>query len=85
MAGIPFAVSDFPEMRKLAIEENMGAVFDPEDCRSIANAVNELLDPKMHALKRENVSRVRETYNWGKKGIKLLGLYSRLKAQKKVN
>lgn len=56
MAGIPFAVSNFPEMRKLAIEENMGAVFDPEDCRSITNAVNELLDPKLYALKKENVS-----------------------------
>lgn len=85
MAGIPFAVSNFPEMRKLAIEENMGAVFDPEDCRSIASAVNELLDPKLYALKKENVLRARETYNWGKESLKLVGLYSGLKAQKNVN
>ena len=80
MAGIPFAASDFPEMRKLAIDENMGVVFNPEDAKSIAEAINYLLDNRdMYNIKKENVLMLaKEKYNWEKESLKLIKLYAEL-------
>lgn len=81
MAGIPFAVSDFPEMRKLATDENMGIVFDPENYKSITKAIHELLDPEVYALKRENVLKAKKKYSWEKESLKLIKLYEELNFQ----
>lgn len=81
IAGIPFVASDFPEMRKLAVEENMGAVFNPEDPKSIADAINNLLEnPEIYEIKKRNVLRFAEKkYNWEKESSKLLKAYNDLK------
>lgn len=76
-SGIPFAASDFPQMRKLAVDEDMGEVFDPEDPRSIADALSRLLgDREIYERKKGNVLRLaKERYNWESEGKKLLMAY----------
>lgn len=76
MAGIPFAVSDFPEMRKLAIEGDMGVVFDPAKPKEIVKALEELSKPEVYERKRGNVIRARNIYNWENEGAKLIKLYN---------
>ena len=79
-AGIPFAVSDFPEMRKMAIDEDMGVVFDEKNPRSIAEAINTILsNEELYARKRKNVIKnFREKYNWDIDKKVLLDLYDSL-------
>jgi len=81
IAGIPFVASDFPEMRKLAVDENMGEVFNPEDPKSIADAINYLLEnPEVYEIKKRNVLKLaREKYSWEKESLKLLKAYNNLK------
>lgn len=80
-AGIPFVASDFPEMRKLAVDENMGAVFNPENPKSIAGAINNLLEnSEIYQIKKRNVLKLaKEKYNWEKESLKLLKAYNNLK------
>ena len=61
-------------MRKLAIDEDMGALCDPEDPKSIADAINNLLgDPAVYNRKKRNVLRLaKEKYNWEKEEVKLV-------------
>jgi glycosyltransferase involved in cell wall biosynthesis len=43
-AGLPALVADYPEARRLVETHQMGLTFDPYDPRSIAAAVNRLID-----------------------------------------
>ncbi|MCK4717237.1 MAG: glycosyltransferase family 4 protein [Thermoplasmata archaeon] len=78
MAGLPIAVSDFPEMRRIVKSEGVGVVFDPADPQSIAKAIRDLVEPKAYKRKRENVLRARKKYSWEREERKLLGAYERL-------
>ncbi len=76
-AGVPFAVSNFPDMRRFAIDEDMGVVFDPQNSGDIANAIRFLLnDRNMYERKRANIVKgVELRYNWSVIKRKLLALY----------
>jgi glycosyltransferase involved in cell wall biosynthesis len=77
-AGVPFAASDFPDLRRLAVEEDLGVVFDPKDPASISRAVLALLNERpMYERKRANIVRsVANRYNWSRVSVKLLGVYA---------
>ena len=76
-AGVPFAVSDFPDMRQLAMDEDMGVIFDPKNTADIAKSISSLLDNVgMYERKRTNMARgVVQRYNWSIIKRKLLALY----------
>ena len=76
MAGLPIAVSDFPEMRKLAVDEGLGAVFDPEDVGSMVNALKGLLEPDTYSQVKQNVLARRNDYTWANEEKVLLETYS---------
>jgi len=78
MAGIPFACSNFPEMRKLAVNDDLGVVFDPEDPNDIARAIRELLKLEIYARKKKNILEARRKYNWENEEKKLLAVYEKL-------
>ena len=65
-AGIPIAVSDLPDMRRLAVDEDMGVVSGPKDHASLAHAVRDLIDdPATLQRKRANLMRAAaDRYNW---------------------
>lgn len=66
VAGLPLAVSDHPEKRRLVETYGIGAVFDERDPRDIARVINDLLsDPVRYQAMRERAAKVgREELNW---------------------
>lgn len=80
MAGIPAAVSDHPEKRRIVETYGVGAVFDETDIRDIARTINELLSKKARyeELCRNAERAAREELNWHTEGQKLVSLYRSL-------
>jgi glycosyltransferase involved in cell wall biosynthesis len=79
-AGIPFLTSDFPEVRKLAVEEDMGEIIDPENAVDVANRIHHLLKNRaVYLRKQTNVKRLaREEYNWKNEEERLVLLYKKV-------
>lgn len=42
--GVPIVVSNLPELRRIALQEGCGQVYDPFDARSLVSALNAVLD-----------------------------------------
>lgn len=79
MAGLPVAVSDFPEMAKIVKEYEVGEVFDPEDPQDIARAINAILrDEKKYQQYKENAKKASEVFNWENESKRLVNLYKEL-------
>lgn len=51
--GVPIVVSDLPELRRIALEEGCGHVFDPFDASSLAAALGRVLDPGQYQHYRD--------------------------------
>ena len=76
MAGLPVAVSDFPEMARIAKKYKVGEVFDPAKPQDICRAINSLLnDQDKYREYKLNIRKVNEIYNWENEEKKLLGIY----------
>jgi glycosyltransferase involved in cell wall biosynthesis len=75
MAGLPIAVSRFPEMKRIALGEDIGTTFDPDDSKDIARAIRELLEPETYARKKKAVMEKRKKYCWQNEEKKLIRLY----------
>ena len=75
MAGLPIAVSNFPEMRKIAIDDELGETFDPENIDSIISALKSLLEPEKYARMKENILAKRDNYSWSIEEKKLISIY----------
>jgi len=81
-AGVPIACSNFPEMKKIVWEFNIGEVFNPEDPREIASSINQVLGngSRLEEIKA-NVKRAFEgKYNWGRQEKILLKVYRKLES-----
>lgn len=79
-AGIPAAVSDQPEKRRIVETYGVGAVFDQTDPRDIARVINNLLNDKetYQAMCRRARQVTRDTLNWRVESRNLLALYDQL-------
>ena len=80
LAGIPVAVSDFPDVRSFVVGEQCGVTFDPDSPQSIADALRWLGDHRdearaMGARGRESVLRER---NWETTAQGLVAAYAGL-------
>lgn len=54
-SGLPVLAAHYPEAKRLVLESNVGLIFDPNDARSIATAINRLVDnPGLAAEFRRN-------------------------------
>jgi glycosyltransferase involved in cell wall biosynthesis len=81
-AGIPIAMCDFPELRKLLRKYEVGREFDPSSPRSIANAIQFCLaDPARYERMRVNIQEALLEYNWENEAAKLLEVYRSLDRQ----
>lgn len=79
-AGIPAAVSDHPEKRRIVETYGVGVVFDETDPQDIARAINELLNDEetYQAMCQRAREATQETLNWRVESRKLLSLYVQL-------
>jgi glycosyltransferase involved in cell wall biosynthesis len=82
LSGIPFLVSDLPEMRKLAIDEGMGLIVDHKSPKDIASKINFILDhPNIELYKqcKENcIKNGKNKYNWDLEKEKFIEIYQKL-------
>ena len=83
-AGVPVVVSDFPDMRRIALDDPdgpLGAVCDPSDPASVARAIRSILDLDAGALaglRRRCLRAAHERYNWETEVARLFALYAEL-------
>jgi len=79
-AGLPVVASDFSLWQEIVSQANCGLLVDPKDPKSIAKAVQWLLDNSNEAQKmgEAGMNAVKEKYNWELEEKKLLGLYNNL-------
>lgn len=78
-AGLPVAVSDLPEMRKIVLEERIGGVCDMSDPKDIARVVNYILsDEKNLKQMKNNAIKAVKKYNWEIESKKLLSTYKKV-------
>ena len=82
--GVPVVVSDFPEMRRIVMDDPdgpLGAVCDPHDPASIAAAVRAILvapPAKRQTLRDRCLHAAHERWNWETEGSRLVALYAEL-------
>lgn len=83
-AGVPVVSSDFPERRRIVIDDPegpLGAVCDPTDVPAIGRAIRSLIDadPEARADLRQRCLRAAHArWNWETEGAKLVALYEDL-------
>lgn len=83
MAELPIACSDFPFLRKVVVENEIGAAFDPSDPESIAAAVRSIINvPGAHAACRSRLKVVKHRYCWEEEEKRLMNVYARLGAKR---
>jgi len=86
-AGLPVVVSDFVEMRRIVLDDPdgpLGAVCDPADPASIADAIRSILDldPAARAdLRARCLRAAHDRWNWETESAKLVDLYASLAAE----
>lgn len=79
MASLPIIGCDFPPIRRIAVKYGTTTLFDPEDPKSIAAAVNSLIENDT-ALASAKVATavVASEFNWEHEEKKLTEIYCRI-------
>ena len=80
-AGLPLIVSDFPEMRRIVVDESdCGVATDPTNPEKIADAITYLIEHPEDAKKMGENGRgaVEEKYSWEKMEERLLKIYKEI-------
>jgi len=79
MSGTPQIASDFPDIRKAIIENEVGPVgrvVDPADVGEIRRNIQEMLDnPDEMEMYRKNCLKLRQTCGWDTEAGKLIEIY----------
>lgn len=75
MAGLPIACSDFPFLRTVVVENEIGMVFDPSDPSSVAASVRALAGPEVRAAIKERLEKLRDFYSWEEQERRFLAVY----------
>jgi glycosyltransferase involved in cell wall biosynthesis len=80
MAGLPVVGSDFPEVARVLHEGEpaVGEAFDPEDERSIATAIEAVLERDYPERRQEARRLALERWCWGHEEPKLVEIYEGL-------
>lgn len=78
--GLAIAASDLPEIRRVVDSERVGALFDPDDPKSISEAVNRLAADRdeLHRMRQRAVECTRDRLSWAQESKALLAVYAEL-------
>jgi glycosyltransferase involved in cell wall biosynthesis len=79
-AGVAVIASDFPHYRKVVESSNSGLLINPEEPKSISEALLELLENREVTQNMGENGKVafNQTYNWNSEEEKLLAFYKKL-------
>jgi glycosyltransferase involved in cell wall biosynthesis len=79
MGGLPVVASDFPEIRQIVTEWDVGLLVDPHDVASVRAALRRLTDdPALRRRLAENARRARDHLDWASQAPELIALYRRV-------
>jgi glycosyltransferase involved in cell wall biosynthesis len=82
MAGLPVVASDFPEIRRVVRENDIGLLFDPEAPGALAAALGRLVgDAALRARLAANARASARALSWEAQEAALVGLYERVLAE----
>jgi glycosyltransferase involved in cell wall biosynthesis len=77
--GLPTVVSNFPELKRVIKEYNLGRTFNPDDPKDIAEAINYVLSDKdKYEEMKRNALQAAKVFNWENESKKLLEIYKKL-------
>ena len=80
-AGLPIVGADLPPIREFLEETGTGGVFDPDDSRSLAEAISKITkDTSASERYRKNCLNAARKFCWENEGKVLLGLYEKVLA-----
>jgi glycosyltransferase involved in cell wall biosynthesis len=75
-SGLPVLAAHYPEAKRLVGEHEVGLTFDPYEPRSIAAAINRLVDdPAIRASFAANTSKALEAMDAATEWLKLVAIY----------
>jgi glycosyltransferase involved in cell wall biosynthesis len=78
-AGIPVAVSDLREMSRFVTTHRVGAVFDPNDARSVATTLRSVAENRtQYTPDRAARAHLFSVYGWPAQATKLIAAYGAL-------
>lgn len=83
-AGVPVVASDFPEMRRIVVEDPagpLGELCDPASVASVAEAIRRVISRSAGEradLRRRCLAAAHERWNWEGESAKLVALYNDL-------
>ena len=78
-SGLPVLAAHYPEAKRLIADHDVGLTFDPYDPRSIAAAINQLIDdPALATRFRTNTSAALQRLDASAEWQKLVALYDDL-------
>jgi len=77
-AGLPMVATDIPFLKEIILGEQIGLVFDGEDPRSIAHAINAATREPLLSEMKENVKNAAKKYTWQNEEKKLVQIYEAL-------
>lgn len=82
-AGLPVVCSDFPYMKSVVENNEVGKTCDPEDPECIASAINWVLEDvgRYQYLKR-NTRKAADLFNWEHESRKLVAIYEELEKRR---
>lgn len=79
MAGLPVVASDFPEIRAVVEQYDLGILVDPDDISALRDALRRMCeDSTMRIGFSNNAVRAREDLDWGSQSEALVALYKEL-------
>jgi glycosyltransferase involved in cell wall biosynthesis len=79
MAGLPVVASDFPEIRKIVHQYQVGFCVDPENIDEIAAKINQFLTQKdLYQAYKGNALKAAQFLNWEAQEVELINAYSQL-------
>jgi glycogen(starch) synthase len=80
MAGLPTAVSDQPQRRRIVENYGVGEVFDEKDPRNIAQAIDRIVsnEDRYQEMRHRARQAAKEEFNWEVQAEKLIEAYQKL-------
>ena len=85
MSKVPIVACNFPEIKRVVQEEQIGIVVDSHNPKEIAAAVNEMIENKeLHQMFKDNCVPARKKYNWNNEKVKFVKIYDDLLEPKEI-
>ncbi|MDP8267167.1 MAG: glycosyltransferase family 4 protein [Candidatus Tenebribacter davisii] len=74
MAGLAVIANNYPEMKKIVVNEDLGKVVDYRKMNDIKDAISQVISKKNLEKYKSNAKKVRKKYSWEVDEYKLLEL-----------